>query len=351
MVGRQHMTRIYNEFLYSFFYSIDHKNLILGKDKYLYTLVYPDAYLCEPGDEKRDELFDDLSLLALLQQQIAEMGKRLFVIITPSKVSIYPEYLPDAFDRSMSMKNAGKYSQNYYEYFVSRVGETGLKYFDFHDDFIKLRNEGIDIFTKSGIHWSGPAVAAYFSEFINIINSNLEKKIGTIQTVKAEPVWGNAFTTDDDIEEILNLFPLYYDIPSKIRKFLPFYPYIVRRNQFYSCYMEVLSIPTDYRPSVFVCGGSFNWAWLDMVFGRWDWVTHGDDHIFNSVELSFYNRYIRYITKYPEDERIYDTTDDFYSVLDKDIIIIEFNEEAMKPGNNQFTFVKNLLDFIEKERS
>jgi hypothetical protein len=345
IVGRPTMTRIYNQILYIFFNSTNTDNIIIGKDNYLFQNQYTNAYFNEPTNDNKNELFDKLTLLVLLQQKIAKMDKRLFVIITPSKASVYPEYLPRAFDRYLSMKNRGEYAQNYYDYFVSRVGETGLEYFNFHDEFIKMKDNGTDIFAKSGIHWNAPAVAAYFSELINELNKDTDKKIGTTQTIKTEPVWGNAFTTDNDLEVLLNIFLAYKDFQPRVRIILPFYQYLFPRDKFYSYHMELLSVPTDYHPSVFVCGGSFNAGWIFMVYGLSGWVNQTDNYIFSSTELSFYNSSV---TKYPENITIADATDDFYSILDKDIIIIEFNEPHINPDSSQFVFAENLLGFIEK---
>jgi hypothetical protein len=319
---------------------------MLGKNKYLFDLKYDvKAFLDEPDDEKKREFFNKLVQLALLQQKIEELGKLLFVIVTPSKASIYKEYFPKDLTPYKNMKDNGEYAPNYYEYFVSKVAETSLKYFDFHDNFLELKNNGIDLYTKGGAHWTGQAVAAYFCELINVLNINNEKEIGIIKTVNAVPVWGDAFMTDNDIERILNKAPKYSSLPESIQKLFPFYKYIFPISQFYSFHMESLSIPTDYQPSVFVCGGSFNWNWLYMVYGLEGWVTHGENYIFSSAEFSYYNSFI---TKFPENIRISDTTDKFYSVMDKDFIIIELNEQVMGPDAHQFTFVKNLLDFIEK---
>jgi hypothetical protein len=345
MVGRPTMTRIYNQIQYSIFNS-NSMMIMAGKEKYLFEFSYAKAYLNEPDDIKKDELFNKLVQLALLQKKIEEMGKLLFVIITPSKASIYHEYLPGAFTRYVSMKKSGEYSQNYYDYFISRVIETDLKFFDFHDEFLSLKNSGTDIFTKSGTHWTGPAMAAYFSELINELNENTKEKIGTIQMLNATPIWGNAFLSDDDLEQLLNIFPAYASIPGRTQKVLPFYKYLFPRVQFYSYHMETLLIPTEYRPSVFVCGGSFNWNWLYLYVLGGD-VHPSDNHIFDSVEFSYYNSYVM---KFPESILISEATNDFNSVLDKDIIIIEFNEQAMDPDSPQFVFAENLLRFIEKEK-
>jgi hypothetical protein len=348
MVGRQTMTRTYNQILYSLFNSVSSSEFnlgtFIGKNKYLFEFIYPNAYLNEPDDDEKDELFDNLTLLTLLQQKIEEMGKKLTVIVTPSKASFYAEYLPDSYAPYISMKDRGEYSQNYYEYFVSRTRETGLRYFDFHDEFLELKNNGTDIFTKGGVHWTGPATAAYITGLINALNENTEKKIGTIQTIRAEPIWGNAFINDNDLERLLNLI----NFTGAVQKILPFYQYLFPRAQFYSYHMESLSVPTDYRPSVFVCGGSFNYMWLWMVYGLNGWATLGDSPILGSAEFSYYNSFV---IKFPEYIRIADATDDFYSVLEKDIIIIELNEQAIAPDASQFVFAKNLLTFIEKGRN
>jgi hypothetical protein len=340
LVGRKSMAIIYNQILYSFFNSTDNWDILIGKKNHLFQFAYVEAYLDEPDDDKKNELFDKLVSLALLQKKIEELGKIMLVIITPSKASLYSEYYPKDLTPYTSMKDRGEYYQNLYEYFVSRAGEIDLKYFDFHDGFLKLKDNGIDIYTKGGVHWTGPATAAYFAELINVLNINSGKNIGTIQTVSAVPVWGDAFRADDDIERLLNLFPAYKSLPEKIQKIIPFYKYIFPRSDFYSYHMESLSVPTDYRPSVFVCGGSFNWAWLYMVYGLDGWVTQGENYIFSSTEFSYYNSYV---TKFPENLRISDATDNFYSILDKEIIIIEFNEQTMHPDVRQFSLVENLL--------
>jgi hypothetical protein len=330
--GRSIMSRTYNQMLYTVFQAGSNNSILIGKNGYLFELAYPEAYLNEPTEKQKHDLHDKILTLAALQETLKEMGKSLFVIITPSKVSIYPEYLPDDYRKYVEMKNRGEeYSQNFYEYFISQAGNIGLKYFDYHDTFLELKKNEVEIFSKGGTHWNGLAVIEYFNDFIKTVNLERKNKIGMVKKIKVTPVWSNAFMTDNDLEILLNLFPSYKGIN------------IFPKTQFYSYHMETLSIPTAYRPDVFVMGGSFNWTWLSMLYGVNGWVGHGESAIFGEARMRFYNLFEQ---KYPENIRVSETTDDFQSILNNDILIVEFNEQAISPEAAQFIFTENLLKFI-----
>jgi hypothetical protein len=159
-----------------------------------------------------------------------------------------------------------------------------------------------------------------------------------MQKIKAEPVWGNAFMTDNDLERLLNLISSYRGPGIKLlEKMFP-------EEQYYSYHMETLSVPTVFRPDVFVMGGSFNWTWLSMIYGVNGWVEHGEKAIFDETYMRFYALYTQ---KYPENILIYEVDNEFQTVIDKDILIIEFNEQAIFSEAVQFTFVENLLKFID----
>jgi hypothetical protein len=330
--GRSIMSRVYNQILYSVFQSTTNNSILVGKDGYLFEPWYPQAYLNEPSEDQLHVLYDKMAILASLQKTLKETGKSLFIIITPSKASIYPEYLPDDYHKYAEIKNiSGEYSQNFYEYFISQAGNMGLNYFDYHDAFFELKNE-VELFSKGGTHWNGIAVFEYFNAFINTVNLEGKNKIGVVEKIKATPVWGNAFMTDNDLEILLNLSPSYKGIN------------IFPRNQFYSYHMETLSMPTVYKPDVFVMGGSFNWTWLSMLYGVNGWVEHGESAIFGKTHMRFYNLFEQ---KYPENIHVSEITEDFQNILNNDILIIEFNEQAISPEAVQFTFAENLFKFID----
>jgi hypothetical protein len=352
LTGRPTMSRIYNQFMYSVFNSTNttviSNTTLIGKDSYLFEFIYIEAYLNEPSKDQLYALYDKMVILASLQKRLKEMGKPLFVILTPSKASIYPEYLPDDYHRYAKMKNVpGEYSHNFYEYFISQAGTIGLNYFDYHDAFIEIKKNGNDIFSKGGTHWNGLAVVEYFNDLLETINRESKNKIGVIKKIKVTPVWGDPFWPDHDLELLLNLL----STDKKIGKIFPplakqldsVYNHLFPRSPYYSYHIETLSIPTAYRPDVFVVGGSFNWIWLAMIYELYGRVDYGKKAVFGNTYLSFYNSYIQ---KYPENIRISETTENFQNILNNDILIIEFNEQAISPEAGQFIFTENLLRYI-----
>jgi hypothetical protein len=104
--GRATMSRIYNQIIYSVFKSTDVNRVLIGKDGYLFELGYPETYLLEPTENQKHDLYNKMVMLTSLQKTFEEMGKRLFVIITPSKASIYPEYLPNDYHKYAVLKNS-----------------------------------------------------------------------------------------------------------------------------------------------------------------------------------------------------------------------------------------------------
>jgi hypothetical protein len=329
LVGRATMTRIYNQIIFSIFNSTD-TYIQIGKEGYLFEPWYPIGYLTEPDTKAIDDLEDKIRLLANLQSTLNNLGKTSLVIITPSKASLYSEYLPSAYRPYVDIKARGGYSPNFYELFNLYAKEMGVLFFDAHKLLLEQKEEGKDIFVKGGTHWTASAVVPYFNQLTTVLNEKLQYPIGTIKTIKETPVWSEPFMADGDLETVLNLFP----------KSLKIFP----RYQFYSPHIETISEPTECCPSVFVVGGSFNWTWLSMVYGKNGWLDNGTRPVFGITEFSYYNGFV---TQYPENIHISETTENFASVLDKDIIIIEFNEQAIFPEAPQFRFIENLLEYMQ----
>jgi hypothetical protein len=105
--GRATMSRIYNQIIYGLFKSTTNNILLTGKDGYLFEAGYPLTYLDEPAENQKQNLYDKMVTLASLQKTLERMGKYLFVIITPSKASIYPEHLPNDYHKYAMLKNGG----------------------------------------------------------------------------------------------------------------------------------------------------------------------------------------------------------------------------------------------------
>jgi hypothetical protein len=74
----------------------------------------------------------------------------------------------------------------------------------------------------------------------------------------------------------------------------------------------------------------------------------GDKTIFRQIVWSWYNSYV---TEFPGYIRISNTTSDFLSIINKDIILVEFNEESISPDAPQFTFADNLFNYLHNKKN
>jgi hypothetical protein len=257
------------------------------------------------------------------------------------------------------MKENGEYAANGYEILLNYAKEIGLSYFDGHEMFVKMREEGEQVFTKGGVHWSGIAVVPYFNALVDLLNTKLNQPVGTVQMKNVQYVLGEPYITDGDIADTINYLGILRteNIPAAFNGILSALKIqdkklfedslksIFTCYNFYSPHVETVMRPAAFRPNLFAIGGSFNWTWLSMVYEVRDWNNSGSEPIFNETDFSYYNGYI---TRFPEDKRIAEKTDDFNLVLDKDIILVEFNEQTCLSGAVQFIFAENLFQFLNE---
>jgi hypothetical protein len=317
------MTYMYNQLLYSVFRSTDNRNIIIGKNNYLYEIWYPQYFLAEFDDQQTAKLKQKMDILLELQQNIEKLDKAFLVLLTPSKASIYPDYLPAAYRPYIRLKEKGEYFPNGYEIFCSYANEIGLSYIDGHEMAKTMREKGIDIFVKGGTHWTEYAAVPYVNEMSNVLGKQLNKTIGTLETVSEERLFGSPSDSDGDIAKILNLVKPPFD--------------------FFSTHITTQTRDTEFRPSFFLVGGSFNGVWTTKVF----YLERSGETIFSNGDISWYNTRIY---QHPGGRIIAEEPDDFTFIsiyMEKDIILIELNEQVIRSEAPQFVFAENLLNYLK----
>jgi hypothetical protein len=319
--GRKLMTRIYNQILFSVFRSTDNTSIQVGNKKYLFEIGYPKAYFIEVGTDQKEALTQKIKMLKIMEAKLNKKDKILALIITPSKAAIYPEHLPMCYQPYVNMKNFGDYGNNFYDTFIESCKEFDLDFLDLHEKFLYEKENHKIIFSVSGIHWTGSAISYFLPAFVQYLSTKLNYPLGSIITEKETLRLNTPFQSDGDLEDLLNLASPKYN--------------------FYSPHIELSSRSSLYRPNIFVCGGSFNWNWLNSIFGN----QNQGEVIFSKIDFSYYNSYI---ISYPEGNRIADATDDFASIMENDIIVIELNEQAIHPDVPQFVFMENFLNYLNE---
>jgi hypothetical protein len=301
---RKPFIQLTNQLFYTFFdksYMYD-QTIIIGKEKYLYELAYIHDYcrLNPPLDPDQTEaLARDIGEV---QKQLKKRGVTFLVLITPSKASFYPKYIPDVFMKRKTVANRD------YENMIPLFRKYGINFVDGHEITLDAqRKSDIPLFCRGGTHWN------YLGAFFTI-----EQLIEKIEALKGLSLSHLTFSevkldrkpegSDKDLASLLHLL-------------FPPYDYITPHPD-----IKAVSAQNDFRGDIVFVGASFSAQVFDIL------CMNG---IFRSTDSYFYYR--NSLRTFPYDkvresafkvENI-DWERDFFK---KDIIVLEINEIAFKSG-------------------
>lgn len=323
LVFRKTSTRLYNQFLWSVFGSVDLPGVVVGKNNSLFEKVYIDQYFSEANEITITQLKDDVTLLSKLHSALEKEGIPMFVWITPTKAIYYPQQFPSAYNRYLSIKQRGEYKQANYEVFVKLLSESNVSVYSGDKILKDLVKQGQPVFIPSGIHWTSYPMADWINGFQDILGKQLGKKLGKLEaTINDSNKY--AFGIDSDLLSLANTFSLS-----------PYYS---------SSYISFTSTVGEVAPNLFICGGSFNTRILQSIYSpdfnkslSYIW---GDD-----TEWSWYNSEVRGMPEFLQNWVVASAkTDNYDSILKKDAIVIEINQSMN--NTTQLLFAQNLLDHI-----
>lgn len=251
---REPFIRTYNQVQYSLFGKWSNKNIILGKDGYLFEPWFIKSYygLNFRGE---DPILDKVKKLKAIQDTLKYYGKDLMMVIAPGKVTYYPEYIPDN-------KRRAERTESNYSFFVKSLKEYGVNTVDCNSWFAKAKDTThVPLFPRTGTHWSiyGAQIAAdsLFKNYAQLSGKTLNEVQITDLNRSIELKFD-----DIDLEEVLNLhFELERDTLA----------YPVKKK---------ILIEGAEKPNLFVISDSFFWNIFNF------WPIH--NHIFNEVSYWYY---------------------------------------------------------------
>lgn len=165
--------RLNNQIHYSIYDEIKAKNVIEGKDGYLYEANYIRAYYGTDyvGDEILHETTQELKAL---RSFLKANGSELLIILAPGKGSYYPNYFPE------NCANIRKAKTNY-EAYQKELKSAEIPVLDFKAWFEALRTEvKHPLFPKAGIHWSKYGEYRAADSLLSYIKANDLARVGGI---------------------------------------------------------------------------------------------------------------------------------------------------------------------------
>lgn len=232
---RDILIRITNQVDFSLFRKVHAEGVVLGKDDYLYEYDYIRAYL---GIDYVGEYTIDKKLrrLKFVQEYLKkEKGIHLVLVFEPSKVNVYPEFVPREYDFS-------KRTATNYESYTRRAKELGVEYIDFNAWFKTLAlNEEYPVYPRYGTHWSAYGMSKAADSMVNYLEHILGKDLPgfTIDSLVKSDTSDHA---DYDVGRTLNLL---WRLPEKEKLAYPVFSFENDTSKF--------------RPMVLVVGDSYYW--------------------------------------------------------------------------------------------
>lgn len=290
---RPWMVRLRNQISWTLFDKAYAAGVIRGKENYLFELNYIKAY---NGDDfiGTDSITLKSTQILLLNEKLAEQGKKLIVAIAPGKGTFYPEYFPE------DLAAIPAETTNYKEY-VKEFNRLQVPFLDFNQWFLDMKETaGCSLYPKYGIHWSYYGMLLATDSLIhrieNLISGDLpDIQIGDIQLSK------NLDRMDYDIADGMNLIFQLSTTPM--------------------CYpaYEWEDETGKQKPKVLVIGDSFYWSMFNI--GLWT-------KSFSPGGFWFYNRQV-----YPESftENQFTENTDRKKVMEETDVFILLVTEANLP--------------------
>lgn len=282
---RDYFVRTENELNYALFHEISGYGVVLGKK----NTMYENCYILDAVGLNRapTEYVQDTAIkLKKLQDFLEAHGVDFLFIITPSKATIYPEYLPEHVADMM----IGEDQSNYHR-MVRFLDQYGVNYLDGHAYLNSLKRNGrYPVFCRGGTHWNYYSAYFFTREIMARLESRLGKKLNRLDCEKID-LREKPVGTDDDLARLANL----WDKSSLIQK---------------SPYPEVrkTTVAGAIQPNVLFVGGSFVWTILHWL----------DNYQIINKNSEFYF--------YFSQKKILDMQKEIFS---RDAIILETNEAAL----------------------
>jgi hypothetical protein len=318
---RSVLVRIDNQINYSLFDEISSKagdeKLILGVDKWLFVKDYIDHFN-KWGAVPLPVLEGKVQSIRKLQTILENHGIPFLFVITPSKASIYPEYI----DRKYLVANSQEKESNY-EKLVPLFNRYRIKYLDGHRLFVELKKKSpYLLYPQSGIHWNYYSAYLVTVELISTLTKMLNKKLVTLRSEDIE-VSTTPRGADNDLALLSNILftkSLYGQYP---------YPKIAPSpNQ-----------KTAFRPKVLFVGASY----LNNVLDYMDKY-----EIYRERVFYYYHKTKRFFPEKPETPVDKDMKSLRNEILAQDVIVVETNESAI--WEIGFGFVEDALKALDPVR-
>ncbi len=254
--GRAAAVRLHNQYEYSCFGNIHARDVVEGRNGYLYEKGYIDSYCGRDFKKEKAEADAMLKNTQKLSDWLHSKGKELIIVIAPGKASFAPENIP-------SEMTCEPTSENGYQYSINALRQTNINVLDL-SAYIKAQKKPspYPLFTAYGVHWSSYGAAIAFDTASRYMAKKLNTKLPNLKISSVKTTCDCTDDTDCDLMQGMNLWK-----PKKLpeKRAIP--------NITWD------ETPTCSQNALFIAD-SFMWTWTSLYFPH---------KTFNDYDFWFYN--------------------------------------------------------------
>lgn len=249
---REPLIRLYNQYLWDCYHQTNVESILIGKQHYLYNTDYVDDYqgkhwqhYASDFTTLRNNLQLEACRLKKLQDILAEYGKTFFVMLEPSKVRLYPEFLPKRVVEPEGNLTA-------VDLYPVLFDSLGVNYINIDTWFQDIKDSvPYSLYPQLGTHWSNLAALHVTDSLLRYMERHGLPKMPQLSI--SEVLYDTTMNPDDDLEKLLNLARPVRGITNQYADF------------------SVVSDTNAVKPSWLVVGDSYFWNIsynipLDQIF-------------------------------------------------------------------------------------
>lgn len=244
--------RVNNQVKYSLFSKTNAKDVVIGKDNYLFEGGYIREFLGLNFTGK-EKIQKKVNQIKQIQNELSHQNVIFLPVFAPGKATYFSEYIPHK-------ENEKKKDSTNYNTYIDLFKSDNVKYLDFNSIFLNIKSKvKYPLYPKGGIHWTDYGVSIALDSLKEFLESNSGIKLGKIHYEGFEAP-EKPINPDDDIALSMNLL-FEYD------HFQMYYPK-------YS--FEIKNQP---KPKLLVIGDSYGFNILN---------SEATKNLFSKVELWYY---------------------------------------------------------------
>lgn len=200
---RDYFVRTDNQINFVLFHQVSSQQnlgLFLGEKNNLYERPYINNYL-KLDSQPRNKIRAIAEQIRDLQDGLAAKGIPFFFMISPSKATIYPEYIPDYM-----LSQEKEHALSNYQKLIPFLEEFGINYLDGQKFISDLkRQSNYQLFPKGGTHWNYFASYQVTQQLIQHIEALTQKRMHRLQLERIE--WTRVPRgSDHDLAQLANLW-------------------------------------------------------------------------------------------------------------------------------------------------